>query len=69
MGAKVRPAIKQALKNPPSLEARRRCEALLTTLGKGEMRPEDLRIQRVVETLQLIGTSPAQKLLNRFFPI
>jgi WD40 repeat protein len=52
---------RQALKNHPSPEARRRLARILESLE--EVKPERLRAARAVETLELLGTPEALQLL------
>jgi WD40 repeat protein len=66
MGRWIRPSLNHAMQAPPSVEALRRMELLMTKLNESKVDPEELRIQRVTETLQIIGTPPAQELLKRF---
>jgi HEAT repeat protein len=57
------PAMRKALAGKPSLEGRRRIEALLDKLDHPS--PEQLRRLRAVEILELLGTPEARKLLQR----
>lgn len=65
------PALAEALKNMPSLETRRRIEALLSELKeKREKGPwlvsgESLRQWRAIEVLERTGTPEARRLLER----
>jgi RNA polymerase sigma factor (sigma-70 family) len=59
----VEPALNRALAGKPSLEVRKRIEALLHRLFSG-MSPEALRATRAVEVLERIGSSKARKLLQ-----
>lgn len=64
LGRAIRPDVTEALRKPPSLEARRRYEALLNKMN--ETGPARLRMERLTETLQLIGTPDAQRLLKDY---
>jgi WD40 repeat protein len=66
-GKQVRLAVIEALKAARSPEVKRRCEELLENMVKNEMQPEQVRSQRLAETLQIIGSPEALKLLKRFF--
>ncbi|HKB39307.1 MAG TPA: hypothetical protein VKD72_22910, partial [Gemmataceae bacterium] len=65
------PALAEAMKNPPSLEARRRIEALSAMLqemrakGPWTLSGAPLREVRAVEALERIGTPEAIRLLER----
>jgi WD40 repeat protein len=65
------PALAEARKNPPSLEARRRIEALSAMLremkakGPWTLSGEPLREARATEVLERIGTPGAKRLLER----
>jgi RNA polymerase sigma factor (sigma-70 family) len=59
----VEPTLSRALAAKPSLEVRKRIEALLTRLSTG-MSPEALRATRAVEVLERIGSAEARKLLQ-----
>jgi WD40 repeat protein len=59
------PALRRALNNSPSLEARRRLERILIKhQGPGSWPQERLRALRVIEVLQKIGTPDARELLS-----
>jgi WD40 repeat protein len=58
------PALRRALKEPQSLEARRRLEKLLEELTGLQVSGERLRNLRAVEVLERIGTAEARKLLQ-----
>lgn len=58
------PAMRKALAEKPSLEARRRVEALLERLAAAKLLPETIRQIRAVEALEAIGTSEARRLLE-----
>jgi hypothetical protein len=62
------PALREALKNSPSLEARRRLENLLAGVGSPEVRvpPGDgLRFLRALQVLEAAGTPEARAVLER----
>jgi WD40 repeat protein len=63
IGADAADAIRRALANPPSAEARNRMQSLLNRLGKGGD-PERLRCLRAVEVLERIGTAAARNVLR-----
>src|SRR5207249_2726397 len=58
------PAIREQLKGKPSLEMRKRLEALIDKLDGPVTLPELLRGLRTVEVLELIGTPEARALLE-----
>ncbi len=64
-GELAEPALRNALADKPSLEARRRIEALLATLRAPVIRPELLRALRAVAVLEDIGTPAARRVLER----
>ncbi len=64
LGELAEPALRKALADKPSLEARRRIEALLANLRAPVTRPETLRALRAVAVLEDIGTPSAQRLLE-----
>lgn len=64
LGARVRPALQQALDDASSAEARQRLSGLLDKLGKPGSEPEELRGRRAMEVLELIATPGAKKLLE-----
>ncbi|MBY0526853.1 MAG: PQQ-binding-like beta-propeller repeat protein [Gemmataceae bacterium] len=59
-------ALKKTLTNMPALEVRRRIEALLAKVEKERfaLSPHRLRVMRVIEALEHIGTPEARKLLE-----
>jgi RNA polymerase sigma factor (sigma-70 family) len=63
LGERVEPALRQALKEKPSAEVRRRVEALLAAL-KGVPPPNTLRALRAVWVLERVGTPEARQLLG-----
>src|SRR5262249_5602518 len=58
------PALRQALTEKPTLEGRKRLQAVLERLRGPVTRPELLRSLRAVAILEDIGTSAARKLLE-----
>jgi RNA polymerase sigma factor (sigma-70 family) len=62
IGEPARPALRQALARDPSLEVRRRIEALLDQLDGS---PDTWRWDRAVQTLEYAGTKEAEQLLAR----
>jgi hypothetical protein len=65
-GAAAVAALRQALKRKPSIEVRRRAEALLTKLeGQLVLTAEQRRQQRAVAVLEILGTPEARRLLER----
>ncbi len=59
MGPMIEPALRDALKNKPSLEVRRRIEALL-----GKWTGERLRIMRALEAIEHMNTPEARRLVE-----
>jgi RNA polymerase sigma factor (sigma-70 family) len=62
-GPEAEPALRRALAANPSLEARRRIEALLAELAPTAKQP--LRKRRAIALLEQLGTPQAMKLLDR----
>jgi WD40 repeat protein len=61
---RAEPALRKALKNPATtLEARRRLERIVDRLEKNSPHPEFLRLLRVVEVLEGVGTAAAREVL------
>jgi hypothetical protein len=65
LGLAAEPALRQVLACKPSLEVRRRVEGLLERLENRVPGPEQLRHLRAVAVLEQIGTSQAQRVLER----
>ncbi len=63
-GDLAEPALRQALANKPSLEMRRRAQAVLERLRDPVTQPELLQALRAVAVLEDIGTPQAQRLLE-----
>jgi WD40 repeat protein len=59
------PALRKALAGNPSLEAKRRLEALLDRLDGMSLLPETVRQIRAVEALERIGNPDARRLLDK----
>ncbi len=59
------PALRKALAGRPSLEARRRLEALLDQVESRTLTPEQLHFLRAVEVLEHSGTPEAKRVLER----
>ncbi len=59
MGTIVEPALRQALENKPSLEVRRRIEAVLAKLAN-----ERLRVLRALEAIERMNTSEARQVVD-----
>jgi hypothetical protein len=64
LGERAESAFRHALKNHPSLEARRRIEDVLSKLQPGPPPPEMLRALRAIEVLEHIGTPAASRCLE-----
>ncbi len=62
-GGHAEQAVRQALRTQPSLEARRRLQAILRKLS-GTTTPETLRTRRAVWALEWIGTPQAEAVLR-----
>jgi WD40 repeat protein len=58
------PMLRQALAGKPSLEMRRRLQAILA--GPKRPLPDDLRVLRAMEVLERIGTPEARRILETF---
>jgi WD40 repeat protein len=65
LGELAEPALRQRLKDKPSLEARRRIQALLEGLRAPVTRPEQLRSLRAVAVLEDIASPEARRLLEQ----
>jgi tricorn protease-like protein len=63
-GPAALPELRKVLKGSPSAEVRRRVETLVEKFGGTERDPDGLRLLRVVEVLEAIGTPEARKLLE-----
>src|SRR5207249_3590376 len=58
-------ALKKALEGKPSLEMRRRIEAILDGRKPGTVNPEQVRETRAIEALELVGSPEARQLLEK----
>jgi hypothetical protein len=65
LGDAALPLIRQTLARQPSLEARRRLEALLAKSEGPISAPEPLRMLRAIEVLEHIGTPEAKQVLTK----
>jgi hypothetical protein len=65
LGGEAVPAMRAALKDTASAEARRRLEALLARLDGAGGTPEQRRALRAVEVLEQVGTPEARQILKR----
>lgn len=63
-GESALPALRAGLADPPSLEARRRLEALVTKAETRDLPPETLRGLRALRVLEEAGTDAARALLT-----
>jgi WD40 repeat protein len=63
-GRPARPALERALAAGPPAEARRRLEAVLEDIGSASRDGEVLRRRRALRVLEVIGSEPAQRLLE-----
>jgi WD40 repeat protein len=64
LGSVAAPFLQKALKAPPSTEARRRLESLLTKAIKGPVPLTQVQQLRALEVLELLGTSEARQALE-----
>lgn len=64
LGELAEPALRRVLAGRPSLEVNRSIDALLELLHGGAPSPERLRTWRVLELLEIIGTTAARQLLE-----
>jgi RNA polymerase sigma factor (sigma-70 family) len=62
-GSAVVPALREALKTKPSLEARRRLERLLERATRPDRSPDVLRNLRALQVLERVGTRQARQVL------
>jgi len=65
IGELAAPALRAALRAKPSLEMRRRIEALLEPIEARPLSPEGLRTIRALQVLETIGTPQARRILER----
>jgi len=64
VGALCEPLIQQALKNPPSMDARRRLEKLLEKINGPLPSPDTLHVLRAIEALELANTAESRQILD-----
>jgi WD40 repeat protein len=64
LGELMEARLRQALKERPSLEMRRRLDALLDKLEHASLPPETLRTLRAIEILEHVGTPEARRCLD-----
>jgi WD40 repeat protein len=64
LGDSAETALRKALVNPPSLEARRRLEGLLNRLDSRELAPERLQAVRALRVLEELDTPQAREQLK-----
>ena len=65
-GIAALPELRKAMKSSPSVEVRRRVQEILEKLDADDwVPPEELRLLRLVEILERIGTPAAEKLLEQ----
>jgi hypothetical protein len=64
LGELAGPALRKALKEKPSLEARKRMEVILEQIERRNLKPDRLRIVRAVQVLESIGTPKAKQILE-----
>jgi hypothetical protein len=64
LGHFAEPSLKKVLDRQPSLETRKRVEELLRKLEEAGPSPEELRVLRAVEVLEMIGTPEAKGVLE-----
>lgn len=64
LGESVAPALRKALTEKPSLEMRRRIEALLEAIDARPLSAEGLRTIRALQVLETIGTVQARRILE-----
>jgi WD40 repeat protein len=66
LGKKAEPALRKALENDPSLEARRRIQKLLPNLTSDAKPPSDvLRVLRAIEVLERIGSDESRAIIEQ----
>jgi len=65
LGDSAAPALRKALADGPSMEARERIEGLLAKLGQRSVPPELARAVRAVEALEYAGTPEARRVLEK----
>jgi hypothetical protein len=65
LGSTTAPALRQVLKQQPSLEMRRRIEQLLEAMEEMPLSRDELRVDRSIELLEQFGTPGAVRLLDQ----
>jgi hypothetical protein len=66
LGKKAESALRRALENDPSVEARRRIQKLLPNLTSDSRPPSDvLRVIRSIEVLERISTDETRQIIER----
>ena len=64
MGELAGPALRRALDNPPSVDARLRVQVLLRKLADKGLSAEELRALRAVQVLEQTGNADARRVLD-----
>jgi hypothetical protein len=64
LGSAVIPALRQSLRQGPSLEVRRRIETILDLIDEAPLTPDERRAVRAIEVLEQLGTAEARRLLR-----
>jgi RNA polymerase sigma factor (sigma-70 family) len=65
LGKAAEQAVRQALENPPSLEARRRLERVLALLEEKGLTGDTLQALRAVAVLEYVGSAEAEEVLKK----
>jgi WD40 repeat protein len=65
VGEQAVPALRKVLEGTPTLETRKRAEDLVNRLTGGTLTSEQLRVVRAVESLELMATPEARRLLQK----
>jgi RNA polymerase sigma factor (sigma-70 family) len=63
-GPAARLALQQALAGRPTLEVKRRLETILAHLSQARLTGDNLRVERAIEALELMGTVAAREVLT-----
>lgn len=66
LGIVAEAAMRRVLREQPSLEVRRRLEPILDKLESVARPPDQLRISRAVEVMELIGSAEARQILREW---
>jgi WD40 repeat protein len=64
LDSRAAPAMREALRNNPPLESRKRLEELIRLAETKTLSPEDLRIGRAIDVLERLATAEARTLLK-----